>query len=152
MTHRAEQVIDAIVSLIPSDDQAVYKHRRRSFNASDKKQKIPAVSVDMAEDAAFDEDGAVSIAFVDSLLSVETTAFARAAREEDLIAELVRMRTQIHKALLSGGRDLGLSSFVIDTRYAGADAPAIDAGSEFLSGRLTSRWLVHYRMNITDPE
>jgi len=148
MTHRAEQIIDQVVELVPSTAFAVFKHRRNSLSESD--QELPAISVDVGEDAPLDDDGASNIAFYDSLLTIEITAFAREADEPDLVKHLMKIRAIVHRALMAD-RALALD-FVIDTRYGGAGAAEIQSAGDMLAGRYTSRWFVHYRMNITDPE
>lgn len=149
MTHRAEQIIDAVVAAIPETAQRVFKHRRDSLSAEE--QELPATSVDEGDDVPLDDDGASNIQFLDSMLTVETTAFAEESTEELLKAKLSELRVINHKALMAGDRSLGLD-FVIDVKYAGADAPEIERAGEIFAGKRTSRWLVHYRMNITDPE
>lgn len=150
MSHRAEQIIDAIANAIGSFSGytgEVYKHRAQSL--AHEQAELPATSVDFGEDSSVEDDGASNLSFLDSLLTVETTIFVSEAEESDARTKLLDMRRSIHRALMAD-RSLGLV-FVIDTRYGGADAPEINAETESMIGRLACRWAVHYRMNITDP-
>lgn len=150
MTHRAEQIVDAVVSAIRSSAPStvkVYAHRRLSL--AEDQDELPAISVDFGEDQPFDDDGASNMAFIDSLLNINITAIVSGAEERDLKADLLRHRREVHVSLMSD-RTLGLG-FVVDTRYLGADSPEIDTDGEFLVGSLTSTWAIHYRMNIADP-
>jgi hypothetical protein len=146
--HRAEQIIDAAVAAIPTTAQNVYKDRKDSLSESD--QELPATSVDEGEDRPLDDDGANVMPFVDSLLTVETTVFAREPTEQAVKAKLAELRVINHIAMMGNDRTLGLA-FVIDVRYGGADAPEIERAGEMFVGKRTSRWAVFYRMNITDP-
>jgi hypothetical protein len=148
MTHRAEQIIDAAVATIPETAQRVFKHRRDSL--SEEEQEVPATSVDEGEDLPLDDDGASNFKLIDSQLTVETTAFAREATEEECKAKLSELRVINHMAMMAGDRTLGLA-FVIDVKYGGADAPEITRAGEVFAGKRTSRWLVHYRMSVADP-
>jgi hypothetical protein len=150
MTHRAEQILDAAVAAIPATAQSVFKHRRDSL--SDAEQELPATSVDEGDDQPLDDDGASNVSFIDSMLTVETTAFARESDEATLKAKLGELRVINHKAMMGSDRTLGLTAFVIDVKYGGSDAPEIERAGEMFAGKQTSRWFVHYRMNITDPE
>lgn len=149
MSHRAQQIVDAIAAEIALGvpNAAIFTHRSLSVSEAD--QELPAVSVRYGADAPIEALGASNVAFLDSLLELQTIALVRANDETALLSGLLDLRRQIHVALMAN-RSQGLA-FVIDTRYAGAGAPEVDASSEYLAGRLEVRWLVHYRMNITDP-
>lgn len=150
MTLRAEQIIDAMATAIQgfaSYTGNVFTNRADSL--SEAQGELPATSVDIGTDEPLDEDGAVNFAFIDSLLTVETTMVARSTDELELKSTLFDMRRQVHRALMQD-QQLGLS-FVIGLRYGGADKPEMNAESEFMIGKLVCRWPVHYRMNISDP-
>lgn len=147
MTHRILQIVDRVAALHSADTARVFKNRRQSL--SEKEQELPATSIDIGEDTALDDDGASNFSFLDSIATIAVTHRAKADNEEALLAELIRLRTETHVALMAD-RSLGLA-FVIDTRYAGAQEPAIDEPNDAIAGSLTSIWRVHYRMNITDP-
>lgn len=150
MTLRAEQIVDAMASAIEgfaSYAGNVFTHRAQSL--ADTQGELPATSVDIGEDQPLDDDGATNFACIDSLLTVETTIVAQATEESELRSTLHAMRRSVHRALMQD-QQLGLD-FVIGVRYGGADAPEINAETEFMIGKLVCRWPVHYRMNISDP-
>lgn len=149
MSHRAEQILDAASAAITAGEfrGTVFKHRAQSLSQKD--GELPAVSVDFGDDPPLDDSGADNFAFLDSLLGIETTIYLKDDEEQKVRTALLNARTAIHKALMAD-RTLGLS-FVIDTRYGGAERPLVVADSEFVTGQLICRWRVHYRMNITDP-
>jgi len=150
--HRAEQIVVAVVAAL---DAAVgiaatnYLHRELSL--SDEDQELPALCVRNGQDQPLSDLGAVNFAFIDSLLEVRVAAYAKGATEIDVATELARMRAVTHRALLGTDRTLGLS-FVIDTRYGGADRPEFDSNVSRIGGMQESVFFVHYRMNIADPE
>jgi hypothetical protein len=151
VTHRAQQVIDAIAAELAANvnlGASVFTNRVQSL--SDPDQELPAVSVVYGSDSPLDASGASNFAFLDSLLAVQTVAFVRELDEQAALARLLELRRQIHITLMASDRSQGLG-FVIDTRYAGADAPALDAAGSFVAARLVVSWAVHYRMNISDP-
>jgi hypothetical protein len=151
MTHRAQQIADAAASLLQASvdlDAAVFTHRTLAL--SDEEQELPAVCVRLGSDSPMTDVGASNLKFLDSLLTVNVVAYAQANSEEEVGEELMRLRSQVHQILLAN-RTLSLS-FVIDTRYQGADAPDIEAIGAQVAGRLESNFAVHYRMNLTSPE
>jgi hypothetical protein len=145
--HRAEQVIDALVALQPVSDGQRFKNRTLSLSADD--LELPAAVVSIGEDSPLDDDGASNLAFLDSLLTADCELVVQASNEEDAASDLMDLRRDQHVAIMAD-RSLGLS-FVIDTRYQGASAPEFEQLAEFTAARMTTRWLVHYRMNIADP-
>lgn len=148
MSHRALQIIDAIAALHSADVQAVYKNRALSLDED--LQEIPAASVNMGEDRPLDDDGASNCRFIDSLLAVEIVFIVRGDSEEDVTQKLMELRAASHVALMAD-RTLGLSTFVIDTRYQGAGTREIALINDRITGRLQTAWAVHYRMNIGNP-
>lgn len=148
MSHRVEQIIEAFAALVDANfNGSVYIHRALSL--SEEEGELPAISIDFGEDSPLDDDGASNLAFLDSLVSVMATIYTRGSEEIEVRRALMAARTAMHIAIMAD-RTLGLS-FVVDTRYGGADEPEINAETEYLAGRLVCRWAVHYRMNITDP-
>lgn len=151
--HRAEQIVDAIVALLATDSTIggpVYKHRALSLSAED--QELPAVSVAIGQDQPLAEYGVTNVAFVDSLLELVVTVACEADTESAAITELFRLRSEVHRTMMAGQRDFSLTTIVIDTRYGGAAAPVINTEGGRLAASLDTRWLVHYRTNISDPE
>lgn len=151
MSHRAQQALDAVAAILAANTSmgaSIYTHRILSVSEAD--QELPAVSVRYGADTPADDDGALNFAFLDSLLELQIVALASGIDEQAVLAMLLDLRRQIHISLMAD-RSQGLA-FVIDTRYGGASAPEIDASTELVRGRLEQRWLVHYRMNISDPQ
>lgn len=146
MTHRVDQILDRIVTLMPSTAQA-FKHRTLPLSEVD--GELPANSVCLGEDSPPDEDGFANLAFIDSIASLTIVHRLRAATEEDALAQLIEMRRAVHVALMADD-SLGLI-FVVGIYYGGAGEPERDAEQELVAGRLVSKWRVHYRMNKTDP-
>lgn len=148
MAHRADQVVDAIVTAIDTAVKPkgvhVFAHRRLTLLAD--QDELPVISVDFGEDNPAQE---LTGAYFDSLLSCQITAVAVAREEADLKTELLDLRRRIHVALMAD-RTLGLS-FVVNTHYGGTEAPQIDASVDPIVGELVSVWNVYYRMNIADP-
>lgn len=149
MAHRADQIIEAIAALVRARVEGplgckVYTHRRLSLDPE--QDEIPAISVDFGEDTP----AVQSIGFIDSILTVPVTAIAREPTEPELREKLLELRREVHIAILADVK-LGLPSFVIQAAYGGAEAPDVDVSGDMTAGTLTSNWLVHYRMNFTDP-
>jgi hypothetical protein len=147
MTHRADQIVDQVVSLLPASLAAVLKNR--SLPISEAEQEVPAFSVCMGDDAPLDDIGRSNFSFIDSLLTVDIISLVREQHEPAAVAKLTELRTAAHIALMADDT-LGLA-FVIGVRYAGAPAPELEQ-TDLMAGRQVARWLVHYRMNVTDPQ
>jgi hypothetical protein len=155
VTHRAEQIVDAAAAILAAHalltGVKVVQHRVLSLSLDD--QELPAVSITIGDDSALEEDGATNFAFLDSLLSLAFRIVVKVDdgdEEEDAIGQLLDVRRAVHVALMAD-QTLGLT-FVIDTRYGGADAPILDGISENMCGMMDCRWSVHYRMNYADPQ
>lgn len=151
MSHRAQQIVDAVITALTANSSlgaSVYAHRALSLSEPD--QELPAVSIRYGGDSPIDEDGASNFAYLDSLLEMQAVSMVRGPDEVSVMQALLDLRRQIHITLMAD-RSLGLA-FVIDTRYGGAAAPELDTATEYIAGRLEQRWLVHYRMNISDPQ
>lgn len=150
MSHRAQQIVDAVAGKLVASatlGASVYKHRRESLDEGS--QELAAVVVDYGADDPLSDLGASNVAFLDSLLEVRTRIVLRASSEEEALEGLLGKRVAVHVALMAD-RSQGLA-FVIDTRYSGAEPPGLDSGADRVVGSLVCRWLVHYRMNLTDP-
>jgi hypothetical protein len=144
-------VLDAVASAITTrlglSQSAVKVFTHRRFTLDPEQDELPAVSVDYGEDTKADTS---TLGMIDSVLAVQATAVIQDTDEASLRTRLLELRAEIHRAVMSDRR-LGLPDFVVSTYYAGASAPAIDPEGEQLVGELTSNWLVHYRMELTDP-
>jgi hypothetical protein len=150
MTHRAQQVVDAMRANITANavvNWTVYRQRIDGLDVSE--LELPAVSVTFAADLPFNALGPTNLNFLDSLQSVDVILVAEGASEDDVVVALMEMRKQSHIAV-SVDRTQGLA-FVIDTRYGGADAPLLNASADRFAGSLKTLWHVYYRMNVLDP-
>ncbi len=149
MTHRAEQILtavrDAISARVAASGVNVYTHRRLSLDPE--QDETPAISVDYGEDRRAD---AQTLGMIASLLSVEVTAIVADAEERDVRSRMLELRAEIHRAVMADPQ-LGLREFVVSTYYGGASAPEVDTDGEQIIGALQSTWVVHYRMDLTDP-
>jgi len=145
-SHRAQQIVDAVAAALRANTSlqaAVYTHRTLSL--AENEQELPAVSVTLGDDSP--EEG--SLRKLASGLKLEVISFARADDEDALIRALLALRTQIHISMTTTPQ-FGLS-FVWSVEYGGASAPSVDL-SDRLSGSLVSTWIVHYYMELTDPQ
>lgn len=147
MAHRAEQIVDAIAAIIAARVQPpgahVFTHRRLSVDPY--QDELPLVSVDFGDDTP----AADNTQFIDSVLTVPTTAVAVGPEERDVKLKLLELRREVHRAIMADPT-LGLA-FVVYTNYGGAAEPVYETDGELLVGELTSNWFVHYRMNVLDP-
>lgn len=150
MAHRAEQIVDAIRTLLDVESTlgVLYRHRRLPLDEGS--TEIPATSVAIGEDSPLSEYGVANFSVIDSLLSLEVIHIASAATEDLVIDALMNMRVKSHTVLMND-RSQGLN-FVIDTRYGGASAPEILDDGGKLAGRLSTLWTIHYRMTVSSPE
>lgn len=150
MTHRAQQIADAVVGKLSARaalKASVYSQRALTLGAAD--QELPAACVMLGDDDPLSDDGASNFAYLDSTLALTVALVATADDEDELVRELSRLRAETHIALMAD-RTQGLS-WVMNTRYAGASAPDLNTDGGSFAGRIETRWLVHYRMSVTDP-
>lgn len=149
MSHRAQQIVDAVASLITARVQdlgvKVYTHRRLSLDPE--QDEMPAISVDFGEDRRADSQTTLMIR---SALSVEVTVIVSESDEYDCRTRLLDLRREVHRAVMADQR-LGLSDFVVTTSYGGAEAPSIAAAGRKVAGELTSTWPVLYTTELNDP-
>lgn len=149
--HRAQQIVDAVVTILGNDTSLGWKvYRERLASVDPASLELPAVSVTFGADRPPSPLGATVLLFLDSILELNVAVMDQKGSESDLVASLMAMRTRVH-ALLMLDRTQGLP-FVIDTRYGGAAAiEATGASQSQFAGELACRWPVYYRMNIADP-
>lgn len=154
MTHRAEQVIDTVVSLLQDaaivSSNNVFAHR--SLSLAEDQGEIPAICVNFGEDNRLDEFGHDSDdddAEIDSVLTVNLTLYVKDVDEPKVKLELMRIRAAVHVALLTDPT-LG-EEFIVVTRYGGASEPTLDSSSESIVGMMVTPFLVHYRMAAANP-
>lgn len=152
MTHRADQIIEAVTkaieSFVPSTIK-VYAHRRLSL--AEDQDELPAISVDFGEDQPTGDDGSSLMdGTIASLLTLNITGIATSFDEPQLRRQLLQIRAYVHGGIKQN-HNVGLP-FVIDTHYGGANPPEFDVSSDMLVGELTSAWGVRYEMNLNNPE
>lgn len=147
--HRAEQIVDAAVTLLDAALSAqVFKARTLSLSNED--GELPAITVNIGTDDPVSDLGADNLRFIDSLLELRLTAYAQDTSQSAVLTDLMALRVGVHKALMAD-QTLGLG-FVMSTRYGGADAPEVATEGAYLAGRLDMTFRVLYRMSVTDPE
>lgn len=156
MSHRAQQIVDAIAALITTQVQAagvkVYTHRRLMLDPE--QDELEAVSVDYGTDTADD----TSSSGIYWSLSVIATAVFVSAEEFSVRAGLLQLRKDIHRAILANPAagmpwkiTLGLP-FVINVLPINAQEPEIGTSGEKLVGALSSEYRVIYTTPIDNPD
>jgi hypothetical protein len=149
MTHRADQIIEAIAELVRArmepDGFHVFKHRRASL-AHDQ-DELPAISIDVGPRG----DPFGTVEFMDWTLVVPITAIA-VGPEEEARALVIHMQREVHIALMAtADTALGLA-FVHQTEDAGwPDGILVDAEGESPAYVLEASWAVKFRMSRADP-
>jgi hypothetical protein len=151
MTHRAQQVVDAMKAELSANTAiswSVYRQRVDDLDVSE--MELPAVTVDFSQDLPLSDLGASNLSFIDSLLTVEIVVVAEGgSQQQQVIDQLMEMRRQVHITLMADITQ-GLA-FVINTRYGGAEAPILNNDADRIASAIKCLWHVHYRMNIFDP-
>lgn len=147
--HRALQVVNAAKAAIDAASPAAAVYRNRVLSLSEDEQELPAISVRIGTDTPVADSGQGSMQFIDSFQELLVDVIAKGDSEDDVIDSLLSLRATIHEAL-QADVTLGLA-FVTNTAYAGAGSPDIATGGARLVGSLSTRWVVRYRMNYTDP-
>lgn len=150
MTHRAEQIIDAVVLRLQASSSLGISNvfTLRSLSLAEDQGELPAVTVDFGDDTPAEEYSDLTDQ-VGSALEVLTTVYVVADDEPTVKQLLMAARTETHKAI-DPNATLGLS-FVLKVEYGGAGKPEIDTTTQQCAGSQESRWLVTYHMNISDP-
>jgi hypothetical protein len=150
MPHRADQIVDAISERIAGSTTlnvaAVFVHR--SLSLSENQGELPAVTVNVGDDTPAEEYFTLA-GLIGSQLAVLTSGYVLGTSEAAVKRELLRIRTEIHKAIKTT-EVLGLP-FVVKLDYGGAAAPELNSENEVIAGTQESRWLVTYVMNPDDP-
>jgi hypothetical protein len=150
VSHRAQQIIDAVVANLTADTAiAWHVYRNRTATLAIEELELPAVSVVYGADRPLNVLGASNVAFLDSLIEISVVLVERRNSEPDLFEALLAMRVRSHIALIAD-RTQGLP-FVIDTRYGGTDPVNLTDRESMFSGALVTHWPIHYRMNLADP-
>lgn len=152
MTHKAEQVIDAIVEVLQESAIVPNVFAHRSLSLAEDQGELPAITVNFGDDTVVDEfgnDTDEGDAEIDSMLAVGIVIWLTGPTEPEVKRALMHAREQCHVALLTNptlGHD-----FIVVIRYAGASAPVLDSSSETIGGQLSTAFNVHYRMNAANP-
>jgi hypothetical protein len=156
MTHRAEQVLDALAALdvahsVGPKGVKVYKHRRESL--AEDQDELPAHSFDVGELEIVEETE-------DELywaLSVSATAAVVAPTEGDARRAAIAQAREIHRAIMAtpgAGMPwtvkLGLA-FVITVRPLGWDEPEFSSEGEMTTVALKTNWRVEFKTDVDDP-
>jgi hypothetical protein len=149
--HRALQILNAVSNAIAvrTDLDAVVLPNRL-LTLSEQDQELPAVCPRIAEDNALTDRGVTNLSFIDSQLTIVIALYARASTEAELVLELMRLRSVVHRGVMAD-RTFGLP-FVVGALYLGAAEPELDASGAMLAGRVDCSFAVEYRMNVTDPD
>jgi hypothetical protein len=150
--HREGQILQAVqaaVEAVPDVGAAVFLHRTLSLSADD--QELPAICINAGADEAIADSGYTNLAFIDSQCEVVVTLYAQAQTQQEVAAELDRLRVVVHKAMLAAPRTLGLT-FLLGIAYGGADAPEYSTDGSPLAASRVCNFAVQYRMNLVDPE
>ena len=147
--HRALQVVNAAKAAIDAALPEAAVYRNRVLSLSEDEQELPAISVRIGTDTPVADSGQGSMQFIDSLQELLVDIVATGSSEDEVVEALLDLRANVHVALQSDVT-LGLA-FVTDTQYGGASSPDIATGAARLAGSLSTRWVVRYRMNYTDP-
>jgi hypothetical protein len=149
VTHRADQIIEAIAELVRARMEPtgvhVFKHRRASL-AHDQ-DELPAISVDVGPRG----DPIGTQQFLDWTLIVPITAVA-VGPEEEARARVIAMQREVHIAVMeTADTALGLA-FVHQTEDAGwPDGILVDVEGETPAYILEASWAVKFRMSRADP-
>jgi hypothetical protein len=149
--HRALEVLNAAAAVVQAQTDlgaAVFPHR--ILTLSEKDQELPAVCPRIGADDPLTDRGVANLSFIDSQITITFGLYARASSEPELMAELMRLRAVVHRALMAD-QTLGLP-FVMGVLYLGAAEPELDAAGSLIAGRVDASFAVEYRMNLTDPE
>jgi hypothetical protein len=150
--HREEQIIQAAKAAIQAQSglaAAVFAHRTLTLSADD--QELPAVCVNNGLDTPLGDLGYSNLAYIDSVLELSVSLYAQAETQEELAAELDRLRVAVEKAMLASPRTLGLA-FVQGIGLGIASAPDYSGAGSPLAARRDLSFPVSYRRNLTDPE
>lgn len=142
--HRAEQILDAVTTLVTGLTTTGANVQRDQV---DPVAAVPALSVEMGGDEPL-EGSDRNIAYIDSLLNVQIVVYVK--NSTGLSTQLNLIRKEVHIAMYAD-RQLGLSSIVINTTYAGTSEVTKSRALDKDTAMQTIDYLVHYRHSLTDP-
>ena len=144
MTHRAEQIIDAVVTTLTGlthTGSNVFRGRVHAVPEA----KLPALCVYLGPDKII---GQYSQAKFDSELTILVEALVKTADEQ--VDELLNQIRKEVTIALQADYTQGLS-FVLNTLEGDTDAPELSGEGEKPSAALKMEWKFHYRRSRTDP-
>ena len=149
MTHRAQQVLDAVAALESAESGPsgvhVFTHRRLSLDPG--QDQLPAKSVDYGDLSVDMKDPDEE--YFDCTLGVLVTILEMSDEERTLRESLMSLAVQSQKAITSV--PLLNLDFVNDVIFLGWTAPEIDASGEKLVGQIVCSWQIKFRMQFEDP-
>lgn len=144
MTHRAESIVDAVVTKVTGlTTTASRVYRGRVYALAD--ANLPALCVYMGEDKVI---GQYSQAKFDCELTVNIEAVVKASTAQvDTTLNLIREQVTI---ALQSDYTQGLS-YVLNTTEGDASAPELSGDGEQTSAAQKLEWKFHYRRSRTNP-
>lgn len=150
MTHAAAVIVDEVVAMLrgalPSS-VVVEAHRRQSVEVDSTDQDF--VSVDFGEDEPIGDPVIDFEGTIQSLLTLNITAFCFSTTEHEVRERLLELRADIHR-VIGPAKSIELE-WVIDTHYAGAVAPEVTVDGDPIVGELVSQWGIRYEMSRSNP-
>ena len=163
--HRVQQILNAIqAELLDSNAFGDRVYLQRDIALSELEQELPAVCVFMGpneplveytSDSLIPADGLLAddgLQSFDFRLTVIITVVAAAAKESDVLVELLVLDSAVQASVMAA-RMHGLDEFVIGTAPKGhPEGPQIEAGGERIAGSLESRYGVDYQLQATTSE
>lgn len=147
--HRAEQVMVKVLTLI-TDLTTTTTSVERDRPYSEEQAGLPSLSLSMGEDVGKDDDDEDSVnQHIDSVLEINIEAAVNASSGA-LSTQLNLIRKEIVVALMAD-HQLGLPTFVHNTKEGPAESPEISGDGEKRIARQGFTWFVKYRRSRTDP-
>lgn len=156
MTHRVEQIVDAIAALVSArvgpKGSKVYTHRRLSLALE--QDELSAYSVDFGELEVIEEtEDEIYWAVV-----CPVTALVELPTEPEAKTAILSADRESYRAIMASpgagmpwSVKLGLS-FVITVQPRGWDeAPEYATNAEQIQAKLTSNWRIEFKTDVDDP-
>jgi len=141
MTHRAENIMDAVTTTVTGLTRTSSRvERGRVYSV----ETLPALTVEMGSD--FVDRDASDFVNANRELSIKITAIIKANSEPD--SQLNIIREEVYNALIAD-RTLGVSG-VIDIWLDSDDEPELSSEAEQTIGKQQLNYVVKYRHSYTD--
>jgi hypothetical protein len=145
--HKVQQILEAAAAVcIANTNLVALVEVNRIRSLAEEEQELPALTINYGPDAPDESETFESLG---SAIEIVTTAYCAGDTEQEVLASLLQMRSQVHVSLMAD-MSLGLP-FLWEIRYGGADAPLVVQGERTL-GSLTCRWNARYQMDNDDPQ